>query len=105
MAKILAADIGGTNSRFALFNTIGNGFEMEDSIWLESHGVSSFGTLLDQLWNSKFSVAPGEFDSVVLAVAGAVHRGVECPSLPNVPWSIDLRTVDFRSEEHTSELQ
>ena len=95
MAKILAADIGGTNSRFALFNTAHDGLEMEDSIWLESHAVSSFDELLDQLWDSDFSAVPGGFDSAALAVAGAVRGGVECRKLPNVPWSIDLRTVDF----------
>jgi glucokinase len=89
----LAADIGGTNSRFALFKTVGDGLEMEDSIWLESHGVSSFSNLLQQLWDSDFPVVPGGFDSAALAVAGAVQDGVECRKLPNVPWSIDLRTV------------
>ena len=60
-----------------------------------SHAVSSFDELLDQLWDSGFSAVPGGFDSAALAVAGAVRGGVECRKLPNVPWSIDLRTVDF----------
>lgn len=99
MAKILAADIGGTNSRFALFNTANGRLEMEDSIWLESHGVSSFDELLDQLWSSNFSAVPGGFDSVALAVAGAVRSGVECRKLPNVPWNINLRTVNFGTKK------
>lgn len=99
MAKILAADIGGTNSRFALFNTADGKLEMEDSIWLKSHDVSSFTELLDQLWDSDFSAAPGEFDSAALAVAGAVQGGVECRNLPNVPWAIDLRGVDFGAQK------
>jgi len=95
MANILAADIGGTNSRFALFNTASGDLVLEDSIWLKTHGVSSFAELLEQLWDSDFPVIPGGFDSAALAVAGAVHGGVECPKLPNAPWSIDLGKVDF----------
>lgn len=95
MAKILAADIGGTNSRFALFDTAGGELVMEDTIWLKSHGVSSFSELLDQLWASEFSARPGSFDAAALAVAGAVVDGVECNFLPNVPWGVDLRGIDF----------
>lgn len=99
MAKILAADIGGTNSRFALLDTAGGELVMESSIWLESHGVASFSELLEQLWESEFPVRPGEVDAVALAVAGAVLDGVECRNLPNVPWDIDLRNVDFGVEK------
>ncbi|MDC0335387.1 glucokinase [Pseudodesulfovibrio sp.] len=95
MAKILAADIGGTNSRFALFNTANGVLAMEDSIWLETHGAPTFPALLEQLWASDFSATPGNFDSAALAVAGAVSHGVECRHLPNAPWSVDLREVDF----------
>lgn len=95
MATILAADIGGTNSRFALFNDEGGSLQMVDSIWLATHGASTFHELLDQLWTSSFSAEPGAFDCAVLAVAGAVRGGVVCEHLPNAPWSVDLRTVDF----------
>lgn len=99
MAKILAADIGGTNSRFALFDTTGDKLEMEDSIWLETHGAATFPELLEQLWQSDFSVVPGGFDSAALAVAGAVRHGVECPFLPNAPWGVDLRDVDLGTKK------
>jgi len=95
MAKILAADIGGTNSRFALFETMGDGFVMVDSIWLETHGAETFPQLLEQLWSSSFSARPGSFESAVLAAAGAVVGGVECPRLTNASWGIDIRDVDF----------
>lgn len=95
MAKILAADIGGTNSRFALFDNQSGGLVMEDSIWLETHGAATFPELLDQLWQSPFAAEPGAFDSAVLAVAGAVQGGVVCGLLPNAPWSVDLRDVNF----------
>ncbi|QJB57612.1 glucokinase [Pseudodesulfovibrio sp. zrk46] len=96
MAKILAADIGGTNSRFALFDDANGELVMEDSIWLKTHGAESFAQLLTQLWESDFQAKPGGFDSAALAVAGAVRDGVECPYLPNAPWGVDLRKVDFR---------
>lgn len=95
MAKILAADIGGTNSRFALFDDTGGDLNIEDSIWLETHGATTFPELLEQLWASKFCARPGDFKSAALAVAGAVRHGVECPYLPNAPWGVDLREVDL----------
>jgi glucokinase len=99
MAKILTADIGGTNSRFALFNTANGTLEMEDSIWLKTHKASSFSMLLEQLWDSRFAAVPGVADSVVLAVAGAVLGGVECRKLPNAPWSIDIRSINFGTKK------
>ena len=95
MVKILAADIGGTNSRFALFEARDNDLEMVDSLWLETHGATTFSELLDQLWESRFRATPGDFDSAVLAVAGAVEHGLVCEKLPNAPWSVDLRAVNF----------
>lgn len=99
MAKILAADIGGTNSRFALFETTDDGFVMVDSIWLETHGAETFSHLLEQLWSSGFSARPGSFECAVLAVAGAVVGGVKCPRLTNAPWGIDVRDVDFGTKK------
>lgn len=99
MVKILAADIGGTNSRFALFSASGNELQMEDSIWLKTHSAQTFPELLDNLWESDFSAEPGQFDSAVLAVAGAVRHGVECRHLPNAPWSVDVREVSFGTEK------
>ncbi|MCJ2163962.1 MULTISPECIES: glucokinase [unclassified Pseudodesulfovibrio] len=95
MAKILAADIGGTNSRFALFESHDAGLAMVDSIWLETHGAATFPQLLEQLWESDFSAHPGGFDAAVLAPAGAVIGGKVCPYLPNAPWGIDIREVNF----------
>lgn len=98
MARILASDIGGTNSRFALFETTDSGLEMVDTIWLPTHGAVSFSQLMEQLWGSGFAASPGDFDAAVLAPAGAVYGGVTCPHLPNAPWGIDTRDVDFGTE-------
>ena len=99
MAKILAADIGGTNSRFALFDDADGELVMDDSIWLETHGAATFPELLEQLWASDFKAEPGAFDSAALAVAGAVSQGVKCPYLPNAPWGVDLEEVDFGTDK------
>ncbi|SOB57146.1 Glucokinase [Pseudodesulfovibrio profundus] len=95
MVKILAADIGGTNSRFAVFESTDGELKMEDSIWLQTHDVESFPLLLEQLWDSDFSGTPGSFDSITLAVAGAVSHERKSRYLPNIPWEIDLDEVDF----------
>lgn len=95
MGKILAADIGGTNSRFALFNARGDELEMVDSIWLKTHGAATFAELLDQLWDSPFKATCGGFDSAVLAVAGAIEQEGMLSDLPNAPWVVDLQRVDF----------
>lgn len=95
MVKILAADIGGTNSRFAVFDDEDGILRMEDSIWLQTQDADSFSQLLDQLWDSRFSGTPGSFDSITLAVAGAVSHEKKSRYLPNIPWEIDLHDVDF----------
>ena len=95
MPTILAADIGGTHSRFALFEAAGDALEMVDAVWLDTHGAATFPELLAQLWDSPFKARPGEFDASVMAVAGAVEHGVACSVLPNAPWGVDLRQVDL----------
>lgn len=93
MAIILAADIGGTNSRFALFDTAGGALVMERSLWLKTHEAASFADLLDQVRAGGFPLS-GAIDAAVLAVAGAVHGGTIC-RLPNAPWGVDLREVNL----------
>ncbi|WP_285905926.1 glucokinase [Pseudodesulfovibrio pelocollis] len=93
MARILAADIGGTHSRFAVFETTGGPLDMEDSRWLETRAATSFVHLLDQLRDSGFPFEHG-FDAAVLAVAGPVVAATRC-RLPNVSWSVDLGDVEL----------
>lgn len=93
--KILSADIGGTNSRFACFIVQEDRLEMHSSVWLDTHGATSFAHLLEQLWDSEFAFAPDSFAAVSIAVAGAVNKGVESDCLPNAPWGVDLRELDY----------
>ena len=87
--NILAADIGGTNSRFAHFRLSGGGEPILcETTWLPTNGVDSFAGLLGLLAASGFGLSPAEADAAVLAVPGAVvGRTVH---FANVRWTLDL---------------
>ena len=87
---ILAADIGGTNSRFAHFTT-GNGspLEMVETKWLSTAEAQSFVQLLEQLRDSGFTLSPDKADIAVIAAAGPVEHNSYCAP-PYIDWDIDL---------------
>jgi len=88
--KILAADIGGTSSRFASFTAHGKGdLRHEASQWLSTEEASSFEGLLRGLGETSFPLSPEEADMAVIAVAGPVEGGRRS-SPPNIAWDIDL---------------
>ncbi len=90
MKKILAADIGGTNSRFACFEVDREeGLSMKESQWLKTAESPSFGALLEALKGSDFCLKPEDADIAVFAIAGPVEGGVKC-SPPFISWDIDL---------------
>jgi glucokinase len=87
---ILAADIGGTNSRFAHFTTgPGSTLELVGTKWLPTTKADSFARLLDQLRASDFSLLPDKADIAVIAAAGPVEHSSYCAP-PYIPWDIDL---------------
>ncbi len=89
MKNILAADIGGTNSRFAHFKYDRNGeLSLVESEWIETETSSSFSHLLELLAQSGFSQPLADYDVTVLAVAGPVVEGVYS-NPPNIQWDID----------------
>lgn len=93
MGKILAADIGGTNSRFALFEVAGNGdLALGKTRWLRTAESSSFHDLLSSLKKGGFPFHPGEIDIAVFAVAGPVENGIKS-SPPFISWDIDVSIV------------
>jgi glucokinase len=94
--QILAADIGGTNGRFAHFQADrGGNLVLVDSQWLHTHQARSFAHLLAQLGETSFSLSPADSDAAVFAVAGPVEGGRFC-KLTNISWDIDL-TRDSQS--------
>ena len=89
--KILTADIGGTNSRFAHFETDQSGTLILKGIkWLQTSEANSFDHLLNELFRSDFTLPPGEADIAVIAVAGPVEDGAYSAP-PFIDWDIDLR--------------
>ncbi|MEE4240250.1 MAG: glucokinase [Desulfopila sp.] len=93
--KILAADVGGTNSRFAYFETdLENELSLIDSLWLPTEKAYSFAQLLQQLGDSGFPLMPETADIAVIAVAGPVaDKRRSAP--PYISWSIDLDRAEI----------
>jgi glucokinase len=93
MEKILSADIGGTNSRFAFFETGRDGrLRLVRTQWVKTTGFSSFVQLVDHVRSSAFPLPPEEADIAVFAVAGPVERGTKSAP-PFISWDIDLSVV------------
>ncbi len=102
MATILAADIGGTNSRFGLFQTEDcRQPRMVDSCCVSSSEVGSFAELLDRV--EALGLRLSDADRIVLAVAGVVQNGL-CCQLTNAAWSIDLRLTSSRLPQERTTL-
>jgi glucokinase len=91
--KILAADIGGTNSRFGVFKSDGNeGLELIESRWLDTQAFDSFRDLLHELESGGFDAPASSANTAVIAVAGPVINEV-FSSPPNIEWDIDISVV------------
>jgi glucokinase len=90
MGNILAADIGGTNSRFAYFRSDENhALRIVETAWLKTADFISFKQLLDQLIIDGFSLKPEDADVAVIAIAGPVENYV-FSAPPFIAWSIDM---------------
>ena len=111
MQHIFAADIGGTNSRFAHYELQGRKEPvLVNTVWLRTGEASSFEQLLEMLAASSFDLDPVHADVGVLAVAGAVDRGRFC-KLTNASFALDLDQAglnncllvnDFVAQAHAS---
>lgn len=88
--RILAADIGGTNSRFGFFETTGKGdLTLRATAWLHTREARSFGHLLKLLRDTDFPLAPEAADVAVVAIAGPVLGGKRS-SPPFIDWGVDF---------------
>jgi glucokinase len=89
MKTILAADIGGTNSRFAAFQVDGDQqLSLVATKWLKTREANTFYHLLDLLKASDFPMSLQQAAVGVFAVAGPVENEIYCKP-PNIPWEID----------------
>ena len=89
--NILAADIGGTNSRFGHFTVSGDGMlELKQTLWLSTADADSLGGLFDSIMLEEgFELTPEMADIISIAVAGPVERGVYA-NPPLMPFDIDI---------------
>ncbi len=87
--NILAADIGGTSSRFAHFQADPGGeLTLLGVTVLKTKEAKSFAGLMDALWATDFTLRPKDADMASLAVAGPVRGTYSDP--PNIDWDVDL---------------
>ena len=98
---LFAADIGATNSRFALFShkKLDNGdllLTLERERWLAGADFPSFDAALDALFsqNDLFLPAGRSIEAAALALAGPIVDGV-C-KISNLPWRIESRALVSR---------
>ena len=90
MKRILAADIGGTHSRFGYFQVDGNGsLSLVETRWIDTANSTSLSHLLSLLKETTFSLSVDQSDVAVLAVAGPVVKGVYS-NPPNIAWDVDV---------------
>lgn len=88
--RILAADIGGTNSRFGYFEIDGaGGLALRATQWLRTRDADSFGHLLELLRATDFPLAPEAADVAVVAIAGPVLGGLRSAP-PFISWAVDF---------------
>ena len=88
--QILAADIGGTHSRFARFLLSGDGtLVLKNKTWMPSRRHTGLTSLLNALAKTSFPLSPQEADLTALAVKGPVVSGLYCRP-PGLDWFLDL---------------
>ncbi|GAB7079089.1 glucokinase [Megalodesulfovibrio paquesii] len=83
--RILAADIGGTSSRFGCFVAFGDELALEATLVLPTGNADSFTDLLQQAVAQEPALEPADMDAAAFAVPGAV-RGTRPVHLPNIAW-------------------
>lgn len=93
MLRILAADIGGTYSRFGFFELIGEADEprLLSIARLPTQESESLVALLVKLFSEQRPFAASSCDLTVLAVPGPV-QGRFCRP-PNIKWNIDIYDI------------
>ncbi|WP_320041227.1 glucokinase [uncultured Desulfobacter sp.] len=92
--KIIVSDIGGTNSRFAAFETsFSDKLSIRDHITLNTCDVNSFDELLARLSKSSFIWSITDADIIVLAVPGSTQDNRHI-RMSNVEWPIRIAMLE-----------
>jgi glucokinase len=97
--QLLAADIGGTHSRFGHFLSYPDGdIEQVHNLWLATGEAASFADMLAALGGPDFPLRPFEADAAVFAVPGPMSGPVgdmgtasaQTCVFANIAWDMDL---------------
>lgn len=96
MPVILAADIGGTNCRMALFRLSRNRLVMDKAAWVETGGIASVENLL-AAFERELDINPLKADCVVAAIAGPVD-GNRRGKLSNGDLELDFTELNVDSQ-------
>jgi glucokinase len=96
---LLAADIGGTHSRFGHFLSYPDGrIELVHNLWLATGEADAFADMLAALGGADFPLRPADADAAVFAVPGPMSgpvgvmgtaSGQTC-EFANIAWNMDL---------------
>lgn len=90
MYNVIAADIGGTNSRFGLFTvTTPNEFNLVDDIWLQTNEFNSLDSIIEHLIKINFIRPSDTAQQFSIAVPGPV-LGEKTINMINVKWQIKI---------------
>ena len=111
MNNILAADIGGTNSRFAYFQADTNhNLSLGESKWLKTRHSESFHDLLNQLSSSDFTLPLDEADAGIVYVSdinGDVANNIGWINIPdefNTIATYPIASVATSENQQTAQL-
>lgn len=95
MNTLLAGDIGGTNSRFALFSYENNKLVLESEVWEKTNIFESFEKLLDRIKEIDIRYDVNKVSKFVVAVPGAV-TSENIILLPYVRWAVNRAALKQR---------
>lgn len=95
---ILAADIGGTNSRFGLIR-LGTGrmgqpiVQLAGRVRLSTPDFPDLPAMLEHLRHNDPAIGNVPVDAAAFALAGPIERGGTFSNPPNIAWSVDLADI------------
>ena len=94
MQRIFAADIGGTNCRFASFSLVEGRLNLERVVWIKSAGLLDTDMVLTAL-ERELETPLRAADALVLALAGPVQGGLR-GKLTNGALRVDFTGLERR---------
>ncbi len=94
MKTIVSGDIGGTNSRFAIFSSKNNNLVLEGEQWTQTNSFDSFEHFLSHIKESDNRYDVNKCCNVVIAVPGPV-TSADILSFPNIKWQISKSSLQW----------